>query len=588
MKAAAKKYFCIPVLAVLLCLLLAGCSGSATGGGRISVSDDPAPSTGTASTTLLDPGCTLIWTYHHANDEGLADEADAKDPHCELVGTYEYESDEELAEAVQKNGFLILKETVDLTADGKVEQIVTEAAIWADALYGTAESSGTVVDSLQAAAALQAMENGLFAPACNTIELFADNSEVLVATFTYQYSYDGGGQEPAAATLEKVTVQSSCDGYTVSVTYARQPDGTMAAQNSDGDAESRIEQILQFVASPARSLGETISSAETLELVSEMGESALADVQELVQEEGYTCDILADETDLYEAGTQHMKALDHTWELYRYATEDELYLRGFYPQPAASTGLRFVADMYDCIVDSTGQTATNTVTLQRAVGAEREDGTVAAVYILYIYGVVWVRGRPSTVQSIEAVGIDGVPAEQADALLYANSFADLLAIARANEGVTMGYDTFTVDENALTLVRDDNSAAWQSTETEGSTAGSAAQEEVGLSAADEDDPDDLDDLATLDDLDDLDAMMGVDTGTTDADGQGSAAESMYFPYADTYEANVAIMDGIWSVLLQKADPGDGEIGQYALQTIDAAYAALYEAEALAEEVFEGA
>jgi hypothetical protein len=301
-----------------------------------------------------------------------------------------------------------------------------------------------------------------------------------------------------------------------------------------------------------------------------------------VQEEGYTCDILAKDTDLYYAGTQHMKALDQTWELYRYATQDELQLWGFDRQPDDSTGLSFVADMYDCIVDSTGQTATHTVTLQRAVGAQREDGTVAAVYILYTYGVVKSGGIPYAVQSIDAVGIDGVPADQVDALLYANSFADLLAIVRANDGVTMGYDTFTVDWSTRTLVRDDNSLCWAE-DTDSDTATDATDEEEGVSAADAWDDDDLDD------------MMGVGSGIPAADAVGPAqavaaanTEGIYFPYAANYEGNVSIMNGIWSVLLQKAAPDDGEIGQYVLQTIDSAYVALYEAEALAEEVFEGA
>jgi hypothetical protein len=127
--------------------------------------------------------------------------------------------------------------------------------------------------------------------------------------------------------------------------------------------------------------------------------------------------------------------------------------------------------------------------------------------------------------------------------------------------------------------------------------------DTGISTADAWD-DDLDDRMGVDsgiaaatewdedDLDDLDAMMGVSTET---DGGGlepaataTNAEGTYFPYAASYEANVAIMNGIWNALLQKEDAGDGEIGQYVLQTIDTAYASLYEAEAFAEEVFEGA
>jgi hypothetical protein len=492
---------------------------------------------------------------------------------------------------------------MELDAEGRAEQIVTEAAIWADTLYNAESgSSGRAPDSLQAEAALQAMENGLFAPASNTIEIFADNSDILSVTFTYQYSYvektaepdtaeteTDGEEEPAAtaqAILDKATVASSNNGQTVSVTYTRQADGTMAAQNGGSDAKSQIERILEFATSPSEPLRETISSEETTELILEMGNNAWEDVQELVQEDGYTFEVLPERTELYEAGTQHIRALDHIWEVYRYATRDELYLREFNRQPDAD-GVSFYADLYDSIEDSTGKTPTNTFTIQRAIGAEH-NGTVAAVYITYEYGVT---ANDRAQYTIRAVGINGVPTDQVDALLYANSFADLLALYRAYESVTLGYDEFAIEYD--TLARCDKSDAWDGGKT------TAADEEAGVSAADEGD----------DDLDDLDAMMGVDTdastpqggtGTGDTDNTEDEKEEkepevlrstdpskFYYPYASTYRGNRAIMNGIWAVLTGKARPSDEEIGEYVLQEIDAAYASLDAADTLAIEVFEG-
>jgi hypothetical protein len=574
MGTATKKQFRVLALAVLLCILLAGCSGSTA---TVPAATSATGTSGTTGTT----GSTGAETTYV--------------PHGEVEWTYQYSSDAALAEEVEENGFLILKETVELDAAGRAEQIVTEAAIWADALYNSESLSGRATGSLQAEAALQAMENGLFAAACNTIELFAEDSDIITVTFDYQYSYEDSDEEQAAepeaqAILDKATVTSSNNGHTVSVTYTRQADGTMAVQTSGSDAKSQIERILEFVASPSEPVSKTISSAEMTELVLEMGNNAWEDVQELVQEEGYTFETFPEQTELYEAGTQHIRALDNTWELYRYATRDELYLRKFDRQPDVE-GVRFYADLYDSIEDSTGQTGTDCFRIQRVVGAE-QDGMLAAVYITYGYGVA---ANDQAQYTIQAIGINGVPAAELDALLYANSFADLLALYRAYESVTLGYDDFVIQNN--TLVRCDNSAQWCD---ETSTA---ADEDAGISIADED----LDDA--WDDLDDLDAMMGVDadaaapqdgstdTGETDHTEQQEEEEpeptrttdpaDFYYPYASTYGGNRIIMDQIWAALLRQSEPDDEMIGDYVLQAIDGAYASLEAAEIRAEEVFEG-
>jgi hypothetical protein len=235
----------------------------------------------------------------------------------------------------------------------------------------------------------------------------------------------------------------------------------------------------------------------------------LADVQDLVYQEGYTFETLSQKTDLYEAGTRHIKALDQSWEIYRYATKDELYLREFNRlQDTDSEG--FIADLYDSIVDSSKKTDTNRVTLQRAIGTVH-NGKVAAVYITFEYGVT---ANNLTTYTIQAIGIDGIPATEIDALMYANSFADLLTLYRAYEdkGAVMGYDTFAIRSNTLGRYRD---SMWNQ-------ATSSSDAESGISAADEGDDDDLDDMmgvdtgapvsACDDDDDDLDDMMGVDTG----------------------------------------------------------------------------
>jgi hypothetical protein len=438
---------------------------------------------------------------------------------------------------------------------------------------------------LQAQTALQAMENGLFADATNTIEIFANNSDIISVTFTYQYSYEEEADGTARAILDQVTVASSNNGKTASMTYTRQADGTMAAQSSGSSVKSQIEQILGFTASYSKSLSAMVSSVETTDLIAEMGKNALADVQELVAQEGYTFDTLSTKTDLYEAGTRHIEALNQSWEIYRYATKDELYLREFNRLQDAN-GAGFIADLYDRIVDSSKKTDTNDATLQRAIGTVH-DGKVAAVYITYEYGVTASNLKTYTIQ---AVGIDGIPATEIDTLMYADSFADLLALYRAYEdkGATMGYDLFLIQSN--TFVRYPNRTMW-------SKATSSSEEESGISAADEGDDDELDgldgmmrvDIGTADSEldDDLDGMMGVDTDPTpeqSGGGTGETSVNCYYPYASTYEENRSIMNAIWSEL-GVANPG--VIGEYVQQQIDLANSAVEAAEALVEEVFEG-
>jgi hypothetical protein len=326
-----------------------------------------------------------------------------------------------------------------------------------------------------------------------------------------------------------------------------------------------------------------ISSAEATELVLEMGKNALLDVQDLVDQEGYTFETLSRKTDLYEAGTQHIEALDHSWEIYRYATKDELYLREF-NRLKDTSGESFIADLYDSIVDSSKKTDTNKATLQRAIGTVH-DGKVAAVYITFEYGVT---ANNLTTYTIQVVGIDGIPAAEIDTLMYANSFADLLALYRTYEdqGATMGYDTFAIRSNTFMRYED---KMWNQ-------ATSSSAEEGGISAADEGDDDDLDDMMGVDtgaavsewddDDDDLDGMMGVDTEPTTAQngGTGNTSVNCYYPYASSYSENIAIMNSIW----REFGAFDlEEIGGYVQQEIDLANSSMDAAEARVEEVFEG-
>jgi hypothetical protein len=590
---ATKKQFRVLIPAVLLCILLAGCSDSAS-----------APSA--SAPVSAEPTVAYV-------------------PRGEVEWTRSYSSDAALAAEVENEGFLVLKETVQLTAEGKAEQIVTEAAIWADTLYNNASDviGSEETNSLQAQAALQAMENGLFADATNTIEIFTNNSAIITATFAYQYSYEDATGE---AILNQVTVTSSNDGKTVSLTYTRQADGTMAAQNGGGSAQSQIEQILGFAASHSETVRSMTSSAEMTELILKMGESALADVEELVQQEGYTFETLAAKTDLYEAGTQHIQALDkQSWEIYRYKTKNELYLRQFTRQQGTDDN-GFIADLYDNIVDSSKKTDTNSTTVQRAIGTVH-DGKVAAVYVTFEYGVTASNLSTYTVQ---AVGIDGIPADEINKLMYANSFADLLALYRTYEsaGATMGYDMFAIRSN--TFVRYDNEKMWEKATSSSDEAGGVSSADVddddlddvmgvdtGASGGTWDDDDDLDDVMGVDtgasggtwEDDDLDDVMGVDTGAsgdawddeddemdgmmgvgTDSPGSvsgtGTTSGNRYYPYASTYEENKKIMNTIWSELGVTNLSKTG-IGQYVQQEIDLANTSMDAAETRMEEVFEG-